>query len=216
MPTQLICVPGQVTAQAEPTQSLPSSAQSMPSVPAEPAPGVQRPAAPQKLRLLVGSMQAEPQTTCPDGQAHVEPVQRAPLPTVELQMLPELPMPPAPQPAVAPQCDPSVDGSTQTPPHSICVPGQVTAHAEPTQTLPSSAQLIPSVPAEPAPVVQTPLAPQKVRLLVGSMQAPLHETCPDGHAHVEPVQRAPLPTVELQMLPELPTPPAPQPAVAAQ
>jgi hypothetical protein len=161
-PPHAICVPGQVTAHAEPTQTLPSRAQSMPSVPALPAPGVQTPLAPQKLRLLVGSMQAAPQSTCPDGQAHVDPAHTAPVPTVELQMVPELPVPPTPQPAVAPQWEASVDGSMQTPPHSICVPGQVTAQLEPTQILPSREQSVPGNPGAgataPVPTVERPNA----------------------------------------------------------
>jgi hypothetical protein len=99
-------------------------------------------------------MHAPLQAICPPGQAHVPLVHTASVPTLALQSAPVVP-PPVPHKPVAPQCVSSVAGSMQTPPQLTCVPGQVTAHEEPTQTLPVDAQLVPAVPP-----LHAPVAPQ--------------------------------------------------------
>jgi hypothetical protein len=119
-------------------------------------------------------MHPPPHATCPDGQAHVEPVHEAPVPTV-LQLIPALPTPPVPQPAVAAQWSSSVTGSMQTPLQLTCPVGQETAQPPLTQTWPVVLQ---SVPAEPPPIPQPTVAPQCKRSVAGTMHAPLQLTCP--------------------------------------
>jgi hypothetical protein len=62
-------------------------------------------------------MQVPPQLICEPGQdtPHVPPMQTLPA----VQTTPPLPVSPAPQPAVAPQLDRLVLGSTQVPPQLI-------------------------------------------------------------------------------------------------
>ena len=105
---------------------------------------------------MAGSTQAPPHTGCPAGHPQLDPVQTAPVPTVTLQLAPAVP---PLQPVLAPQWVASVAGSMQTPLHSICVPGHVTAQAEATQILPLVEQLVPGVPGAP-PAAQSPEAPQ--------------------------------------------------------
>jgi hypothetical protein len=163
LPPQLIWPEGQETAQAPLLHNLPVSAQFSPSL----APW-QLPTAPQYVWSDDGLMHAAPHAICPPGQPHVPPVQIAPVPTVVPQAAPaEAPLH-APE---APQCVALVCGSTQTPPHEICEPGQLTWHAPATHILPVSEQSSPML--TPA---QLPEAPQYVRLVLGSMQAPPQAT----------------------------------------
>jgi hypothetical protein len=74
------------------------------------------------------------------------------VPTEEEQLAPAVPPLQAPE---APQCVPSVCGSTHTPPQLICEPGHVTWQVPATHTVPVSEQSSPSL--TPA---QLPVAPQ--------------------------------------------------------
>jgi hypothetical protein len=109
---------------------------------------------------------------------------------------------------VAAQWAALVVGLMQTPPHSTCGSGQVTAQLPPMQILPSREQSMPGNPGGAA-ALQSPVAPQKLRLLVGSMHALPHTICPPGQAHVPPVQRAPVPTKVPHTTPSVPADPAP-------
>jgi hypothetical protein len=204
VPPQLICVPAHVTAQVELTQILPLVAQFVPSVPGAALRLSQSPEAPQNVRLLVGSTHAPPHATCPPGQPQVPPLHTAPVPTLTLQLTP-----PA-QAAPAPQWAASVAGSLQTPLHSTWVPGHTAAHAELTQKRPVDAQSLPAVPGAGLTLSQSPEAPQKVRLFVGSTHAPPQATWPPAQAQVPAIHRAPMPTATLQSTPPVHPAPAPQ------
>src|SRR5690348_2590737 len=102
-------------------------------------------------------MQAPPQATRPTGQSQVPPEQIAPAPTAVEQLRPAVPLPPVPQTPVAPQCVPSVCGSTHTPPQLTCDPGHVTWQVPATHTLPVSVQFSPTLTP-----LQSLVAPQYV------------------------------------------------------
>jgi hypothetical protein len=159
--------------------------------------------------LVDGSTQVPLQFTCVPGHEteQVPPLQTSPLG----HAVPVLPVPPVPQPAVAPQCWLLVDGSTHVPLQLISLPGQDTAHIPPLQTWPEG-HWTPALPASPAP--QPAVAPQWCGSEDGSThlppqlislpgheteQLPLLQTSPDGHC-----------------VPGLPASPAPHAPVAPQ
>ena len=126
--------------------------------------------------------------------------------------MPGVPASPAPQPAVALQCVSLLDGSMHSPPQLTCVPGQLTEHPLGVHTLPVAWQLVPALPASPAP--HPAVAPQYWLLLLGSMHwppqlisVPAHESAQERFVHTWPGAHA---------FPALPASPAPQPAVAPQ
>jgi hypothetical protein len=120
------------------------------------------------------------------------------------QLVPALPVPPTPQPVVAPQYWLLLVGSTHVPLQLISLPGHVTAQPLGVQT---SALLVQFWPALPWPFTPQPaVAPQYWLFAVGSMQlppqlisfpghetehCPLPHTCPAGH--VTPALPEPLP-----------------------
>jgi hypothetical protein len=171
--------------------------------PVTPQPSV----APQWVRSVAGSTQVPPQLTCEPGHEteQVPLLQTLPL----AQTVPAVPLP-LPQPAVAPQWVRSVAGSTQVPPQLTCEPGHDTEHEPLLQTLPLG-QVVPAVPTPPTP--QPVVAPQWVRSVAGSTQAPLQLTCEPGHEteQVPALQTLPL----AHTVPAVPLP-LPQPAVAPQ
>jgi hypothetical protein len=105
--------------------------------------------------LVEGSTHAPLQLTSLPGQEteHVPPLHTWPLG----QAVPALPMPPVPQPALAPQYSLLVDGSTHVPLQLISLPGQDTEHIPPLQTWPER-HCAPALPASPSP--QPAVAPQ--------------------------------------------------------
>ena len=172
---------------------------------------VQSPVAPQKARLVCGSTQVPPQSRRPDWQV------RAQAPLLQTwpaeQTVPSLlPPPTLVQSPVAPQWPLSVSGSTQTPPQLTLPVGQEVAQAPPVQMLPAG-QTAPSL-LPPPTLEQSPVAPQKVRLVLGSTQVPPQLTRPDWQDswQVDPLQTWPAG----QVAPALPAPATPQPVVAPQ
>jgi hypothetical protein len=112
-------------------------------------------------------MQVPPQLTCEPAHdsAHVPPLQTLPA----VHAVPALPVPPTPQPAVAPQLSRLVSASTQVPPQLIWLPGHETAHVPLAQTFPAM-HAVPALPVPPTP--QPLVAPQLDRLVMGSTQLP--------------------------------------------
>ena len=133
MPLQLTCVPAQVLEQLPALHTCP-----LPHAdPAEPMPFCPQPrVAPQCCRSLVGSTQAPLQLIWAPGQEteQVPATHTAPF----WQVVPADPASPTPQPAVAPQCDGSVVGSTQLRWQFTRFEGQVTTHAPPEHTRPAA------------------------------------------------------------------------------
>jgi hypothetical protein len=160
-PAQFTWVPGQDTWQLPEVHTCPA-AQMVPALVS-----VHAPLAPQKARSVLGSTQRPMQFTCPAGQ---DTVQRPPEHTCPAShAVPALVPAHAP---LAPQKRGSVAGSTQRPPQTTCPAGHVVAQRPPAHNCPE-AQGIPA----PAPV-QSPLAPQKPRSVLGSMHTPPQLTCP--------------------------------------
>jgi hypothetical protein len=134
-------------------------------VPAEPPVTPQPRVAPQYARSVAATMHVPLQLTCPTGhEVEHEPVLHT---SPAGQLVPSL----APwQLPVAPQKSRSEAGWMQLPPQLICVPPQDTWQSPAEQTSPAG-QTFPSL----APV-QSPDAPQKLRLESGSTQLPTHST----------------------------------------
>jgi len=171
-PPQLICKPGHDTEHVPLPQTMPT-AHALPALPpATPQPAV----APQYARLVLGSTQVPPHSIWLPGQEtlHVPSLQTLPL----LQATPALP-PGAPQPVVAPQWVRLLRGSMQLPPQLVCELGQETWQVPLEQTCPL-AHALPALPAPPTPHPGD--APQKARLLSGSMHAPPQSTRLAWHA----------------------------------
>jgi hypothetical protein len=199
-PPQLISLPGHATAQALELHTSPSARQLLPALPLPPMP--QPVVAPQYWLLLVGSTQVPLQLISLPGQVTAQPlgVQTSPL---VVQFWPGLPIPPVPQPAVAPQYWLLEVGSMQVPPQSISLPGHETEHCPLPHTCPEGH----ATPALPEPLPHPSAAPQCWLLVDGSMQPPLQlisvpgqdteqvppeQTWPLGH-DVPPAQPAPTP-----------------------
>ena len=102
-----------------------------------------------------------------------------------------------------------VKGSTHVPPQLIWPPGHETWQLPPLQTLPDAH----AAPALPPPSPQPAVAPQFVRLVVGSMHVPPQLMRPAWHesAHAPPLQTCPA----VHDVPVVP-PPTPQAPVAPQ
>jgi hypothetical protein len=171
-PLQFTCEPGHDTEQVPALHTWPL-AQLLPALPAPPTP--QPAVAPQWIGSVIGSTQTPLQFTCVPGHdtEHVPALQTCPA----AQLTPPLPLPPLPQPSVAPQWMGSVVGSTQTPPQLICEPGHDTEHAPALQTCPAAH----AVPTDPPLVPHPAVAPQWPRSELGSTHTPLQFTCVPGH-----------------------------------
>ena len=136
-------------------------AQTLPAahvVPALPPPTPHAPTAPQFERLVAGSMHTPPQLICEPGHetAHVPLPQTVPT----AHGVPALP-PATPHPALAPQFERLVSGSTHVLPQSIWVPGQETLQTPLLHTLP----FVHAAPALPPATPQPADAPQFERLV---------------------------------------------------
>jgi hypothetical protein len=148
-------------------------------------PGIAHPAvAPQCVALVLGSKHAPLHTSWVPGHEtwHVPPLQTLPAAHVA-------PWLPAPHVPLAPQKVRFVEGSTHVPLQLIWPPGQETWQLPPLQTLPA-AHVAPGLPPPgPHPVV----APQFVRLVVGSMHVPPQLMRPawQESAHAPPLQTCP-------------------------
>jgi hypothetical protein len=102
--------------------------------------------------------------------------------------VPALPASPNPQPAVAPQLNRFVTGSTHEPPQLICVPGHETAHAPLPHTLPTE-HVVPHAPQLKRSLVvlthePAPASPVRQVTRPGphiNAQLPAEHTCPVVH-----------------------------------
>jgi hypothetical protein len=205
VPAQSIWLPGQETWQEPLLQTYPF----VHAAPALPPPVPQRPLAPQYERLVSGSTQVPPQSIWVPGQATAQ------LPFAQTfpagQGVPAFPVPHVP---LAPQLLRLVSGLTHTPPQLISLPGHDTSHDPALQTFP----FVQAAPALPPPLPQSPVAPQLVGLLSGSMQAPPQFTSLPAHDtwHVPALHTYPL--THAAPAPPSPTPPSaiPQVPVAPQ
>ena len=165
VPPQLTRPAWQESWQVPPLQTWPAG-QVLPALPAPLTP--QPVVAPQKERLVSGSTQVPLQSTRPAWQDswQLPPLHRCPTGQEE----PTLPEPASPQAPVAPQKRRLVSGSMQVPPQLTRPDWQVSVQLPPEQIWPA-AQVAPSL-LPPPTLVQSPVAPQKVRLTVASTQVP--------------------------------------------
>jgi hypothetical protein len=154
LPPQFTSLPGQVTWHPEGVQTSPSKRQFEPALPVLPVP--QPAVAPQNWLLVVGSMQVPLQLISLPGQVTAHPLGVHTSPRV-VQFWPALPIPPVPQPAVAPQYWLFDVASMQVPLQLISSPGHETEHWPLAQTSPD-AHCVPAPPVSPTP--QPAVAPQ--------------------------------------------------------
>jgi hypothetical protein len=173
-PQEVALVSG--STQAPPHQTWPDGqaqvplAQAWPVGQAAPAAAPEQSAeAPQWVALVSGSMQPPSHFTWLAAQTTVQAPAEQTWP--EPQAAPASAPPHAP---LAPQWVRLVRGSRQVPSHFTWLTGQTRAQAPALQTW-----VAPQAAPASAPL-QAPLAPQWVRLVCGSTQAPSQETCPVG------------------------------------
>jgi hypothetical protein len=207
LPPQFTSAPGQVTWHPVGVHTSPRLRQLAPALP---VPAPQPVVAPQYWLLLAGSTHVPLQLISLPGQVIAQPFGVHTSPRV-VQFWPALPIPPVPQPAVAPQYWLLDVGSMHVPLQLISLPGHETPHCPLAQTSPDG-HCVPVLPAPPAP--QPAVAPQWCWSDEGSTHLPPQLISLPGHEteHVPPLQTCP----DGHCVPGLPAPPAPHAPVAPQ
>ncbi len=161
-------------------QTVPAAHEAPAAVP------VQLPVAPQYAGLVSGSTHDPPQKTRPAGHSHAAepPLEGGAQSWPPVQMLPALPAPLSPHPALAPQCDRFEFGSMHDPPQSTR-PGAHESWHVATAPPPGAEHTVPGPHDEPAlptpPTPHCPVAPQYAGLVFGSTHAPPQSTWLPGH-----------------------------------